>query len=155
MPSLDSSQQASTLASAPANGPATTPSADEQVPIRVVIAMPTEFERMAWAITVSSQADMQLVAQVASCEEALAVLNTHRSDVTLIDQAILDAGRYEMLQTYAHHPLSTRFVLIAPHQIDYSLEPSRYALAHAYLLKGVSAEELLKAIRSAAGEHRS
>jgi len=123
---------------------------DEQYSIRVVIAMSSKLERMAWSLIVDSQPDMRLIAQVASCNEALAVLKTHRSDVTLIDGAMLDASQYEALNDYSKQPASSRFVLVAPHQVDYSLEQSRYNFTHAYVLKGVSAAELLKTIRTTA-----
>jgi DNA-binding NarL/FixJ family response regulator len=118
--------------------------------IRVLIALSAELERLGWGIIVSSQPDMQLIAQAASCDEALAVLSTHPSDVTLIDETILETGQCSALQEYSKPPWSSRFVLVAPHHVDYSLEHSRYAFTHAYLLKGVSAEELLGTIRTTA-----
>ena len=43
----------------------------EELPIRVVIAMAAELERMGWGIIVSNQSDMRLIAQAASCSEVL------------------------------------------------------------------------------------
>jgi hypothetical protein len=48
----------------------------------------------------------------------------------------------------------TRFILVAPHELDYSRELPKYAFTHAYLLKGVSATELLDTIRTIASETR-
>lgn len=126
--------------------------AGEPSSIRVVIAMSSRLERMAWSIIVDRQPDMRLVAQVGSCKEALAVLKTSGSDVTLIDEVMLDTSQYRALQEYSNQPSSSRFVLVAAHQVDYSLDQSRYTFAHAHVLKGFSATELLEAIRTTAHE---
>jgi DNA-binding NarL/FixJ family response regulator len=144
MASFHSSQEKAALVSAPAAG--------EPCTIRVVIAMPSKLERMAWGMIVDSQPDMQLIAQAASCDKALAVLKANRSDVTLIDEALLDARQCEALREYSKQPLSSRFVLVAPYQLDDSLDESRYSFTHTYLLKGVSATELLETIRTTANE---
>ena len=62
----------------------------EELPIRVVIAMAAELERMGWGIIVSNQSDMRLIAQAASCSEVLKLLKAQRADVTLIDEAMLE-----------------------------------------------------------------
>jgi DNA-binding NarL/FixJ family response regulator len=153
---LRSSQISSSLVSESAapEGAVTRPNASEHGPIRVVIAISAELERIAWGIIIGNQTDMQLIGQVASCDEALALLETNGSDVTLIDEAVLDTDKYESLLKYTNRPSSSRFVLVAPHQLDYSLKQSQYAFAQAHLLKGVSADELLTAIRQSA-DHRA
>ena len=123
----------------------------EEQPIRVVIAMSAQLDRMAWGIIVSNQPDMQLTAQAASRSEVLSVLKANSPGVTLIDEAMLDARRCRHLHEYSTQPRSSRFILVAPHELDYSLEQSRYAFTHAYLLKGVSATDLLNTVRETAG----
>jgi DNA-binding NarL/FixJ family response regulator len=123
----------------------------EELPIRVVIAMAAELERMGWGIIVSNQSDMRLIAQAASCSEVLKLLKAQRADVTLIDEAMLGPHQCKDLREYSRQPRSSRFILVAPHEKDYSLEQSPYAFTHAYLLKGVSATELLSTIRATAG----
>jgi DNA-binding NarL/FixJ family response regulator len=56
----------------------------------------------------------------------------------------------EALGEYSKQRLSSRFVLVAPHEADNLIEKSRYNFTHAYFLKGVSAAELLETIRTAA-----
>jgi DNA-binding NarL/FixJ family response regulator len=127
----------------------------ERAPIRVIIAISSGLEGMAWGIIISNQTDMQLIGQVTCSEEALAILRTQCCDVTLIDDAILDADQDQSLWNYSMEPSSSRFVLVAPHQLDYSQDQSRYAFAQTYLLKGVSSDELLRAIRASAENHDS
>jgi len=133
-----------------ASGIARRPDSGRQVRIRVLIAMSSGLERMAWGLIVHSQRDMQLVAEVSSCREALGLLRKHPSDVTLIDESMLTANDYDALLEYAAQPLSSRFVLVAPHLAEFPLEQSKYSFMHAYLLKGVPADELLNAIRRTA-----
>jgi DNA-binding NarL/FixJ family response regulator len=109
--------------------------------------MYSQLERIAWAIIVNSQADMQLIADVSRWDETLAILKMHRPDVVLIDEAILESSEVEALREYSEQSSSSRFVLVALHQQDYSQEQPRSALIHSHLLKGVSAAELLRVIR--------
>jgi DNA-binding NarL/FixJ family response regulator len=153
MPLFRSSQKAQAPIPTPMVDPqaALHPGKGEEFPIRVVVAMSAELERMGWGIIVSNQPDMQLIAQAASCSEVLNVLKAHRPHVTLIDEAMLEDNQYKDLREYSRQSRSSRFVLVAPHEMDYSREQSKYAFAHAYLLKGVSAAELLNTIRTTAG----
>jgi hypothetical protein len=48
------------------------PNAGKQPPISVTIAISAELEGIARGIVISSQADMQLIGQAATCDEALA-----------------------------------------------------------------------------------
>ena len=133
------------------DAPASTASrAGERSTIDVIIAMSTELERMAWGIIIERQADMRLIAKVASCKEALALLKNHRHAITLVDESMLEERQCEALQHYAQKASSSCFILVTAHDPDQSLKQTRYAFADAYLLKGVSAAELLRAIRSTA-----
>ena len=122
----------------------------EQAPIRVVIAISAELERVAWGMVIGSQSDMQLIGKAATCKEALALLRASGVDVTLIDEAILNSDEYERLLRYAKQHSASRFLLVAAHELDYTMRQSRYAFAHSFLLKGVSKDDLLGAVRSCA-----
>lgn len=134
----------------PTSATAAHPAACERLPIRVVIAMSDELERMAWGLIVGNDAGMELIAKVASCDEALAILSSGPSDVVLLDEVILNGDQYGILQKYSGQPSSVRFVLVALHQPDHSLKRTRPLFIHAHLLKGTSAKEVLETIRSAA-----
>lgn len=118
--------------------------------IRVVIALSSELERMAWTLIVGRQHDMEMVAQVASGVEALAFLRSHNSDVTLIDEAALNSAQLQEFRDYCRRSCSSRFVLATLHSARESFELAGPAFIHSYILKGATADELLNAIRSAA-----
>ena len=99
------------------------------------------------AIDIAGESDMQLIAQVSSCNEVQSILKTERSDVTLVDEAVVTDGQYKALQRYSKQPLSSSFVLVTAHPLDYSVEQTWHAFADAHLLKGVCAAELPTACR--------
>lgn len=122
--------------------------------IRVVIAMSGKLERLAWSLIIGDQQDMEMIAEVASGDEALAFLRTHESDVTLIDEAVLNSGEYKEFREYCGRSSSSRFVLATLHNVRESLELAGLAFIHSYILKGATADELLQAIRCAAVSRR-
>jgi DNA-binding NarL/FixJ family response regulator len=145
---LDSSGQSS-----PSPGPSGVqePSAGElaPTPIRILLAMAAELDRMAWSIVINNQPDMDLVAATSSSRQLVRLFKLHTPDVVLLDEALLDLDSPGALLACARKT-SCRFVLIAMHQPDYSLEPSRLPPIHARLLKGVTAPELLRTVRAVA-----
>lgn len=144
------------LALAPAaSGAESLPGSGEGAPIKVLVAMSAELERMAWGIIIAGQSDMQLIAQVSSCDEVQSILKTERSDVTVVDEAVMTNAQFKALQRHSKQPSSSRFVLVTSHPLDDSLEQSWHAFADAHLLKGVSAAELLRTIRMAASRLRA
>ncbi len=118
-------------------------------PIRILLAMAAELDRMAWSIVINHQKDMDLVAATSSSRQLLRLLKLHAPDVVLLDEALLDLCPPGALLACARKTAS-RFVLFAMHQPDYSLEPSRLPPIHSRLLKGVTAPELLRAVRAVA-----
>ncbi len=152
MAHFDSSGQSSHTA-----GPSITQekSADGLIParIRIVLAMAAELDRMAWSIVIDNQSDMELVAATSSSRQLIRLLKLHSPDVVLLDEVLLDQCHPGSLQTLARKS-ACRFVLVAMHQPDYSLEPPRISFLHARLLKGVSAPELLRTLRAAGAASR-
>lgn len=115
-------------------------------PIRVVLVIRSRLERLGWSIVLESQTDLDLLAQFGSVSAAIAFLAEHPADVALVDEAALSPKDCEALRLLAAKG-GPRFVLVARHPADQALEPSRYAFASDYLLKGVSAADLLASLR--------
>lgn len=118
--------------------------------IRVMLALSSELERLAWSLIIASQQDMEIIAEVASCDEVLSLVRSRDCDVTLIDEAVLGSCRYGEFRDYCGSQSSSRFVLVTLHNVKDSLELMRQDFIHSYILKGARAEEFLQAIRSAA-----
>jgi DNA-binding NarL/FixJ family response regulator len=123
-------------------------------PIRVLLAMAAEFDRMAWSIVLNNQSDMELIAATSSSRQLLRLLKLHAPGVVLLDETLLALCAPGALAACARKT-ACRFVLIAMHPPDYSLEPpslesSPASFIHARLLKGVSAPDLLQTLRAVA-----
>lgn len=114
--------------------------------IRVVLVISSKLERLGWSIVLENQDDMQLLGQFAVLDDALAFLAANSVDVVLIDEALLTPKYCEVLRRGAAHRRS-RFLLVTKHPLDEGLERSRYSFVSDFLLKGVSAADLLSSIR--------
>jgi DNA-binding NarL/FixJ family response regulator len=115
-------------------------------PIRVALILSSKLERLGWGIVVDSQADMQVVGQFPSFASALAFLKTEAVDVALVDEAVLTPKACDAIRRRADANWP-RFLVIAQHPVDPGLASSDYSFASRYLLKGLSAADLLAAIR--------
>jgi DNA-binding NarL/FixJ family response regulator len=118
-------------------------------PLRILLAMAAELDRMAWSIVINNQKDMELVAATSSSRPIARLLKAHSPDVVLLDEDLLNLSDHAALLAFARKT-SCRFVLVAMHQPDYSLEHAGVPFIHARLLKGVSAPDLLETVRAVA-----
>jgi chemotaxis response regulator CheB len=113
--------------------------------------MAAELDRMAWSIVINNQPDMELVAATSSSRQLSRLLKQHNPGVVVLDEALLHLCHPGALLAFARKT-GCRFVLVAMHQPDYSLETSQTPFIHARLLIGVSAPEFLLAVRAVAHE---
>lgn len=90
---------------------------------------------------------MQVLGQFADLEEALACLAAKSIDVVLVDEELLTPKHCEVLRSAVVRRKS-RVLLVTKHPLDEGLERTRYSFVYDFLLKGVSAADLLAAIRS-------
>lgn len=116
------------------------------LPIRVLLAISSRLERLGWSIIVQSQNDLQLAGECGTFDSALALMLAHRVDVALFDQSLLSQKHCEQLVRDSAR-LGCRILLMTSYPIDEDLASGRYSFASDCLLKGVSAEDLLAALR--------
>jgi DNA-binding NarL/FixJ family response regulator len=114
--------------------------------ISVALVIASRLERLGWSIVLEQQKDIRLAGQFCRCREAIAWLEASSPDVVLIDEILLTPKDCETLVRFAAQN-RTRFLLVAPHPVEPALAGSPYSFAFDCLLKGLSAEELLAAIR--------
>lgn len=116
--------------------------------LSVVIVEDDERFRAAFAATVASAPDMQLVGTAADLAPGLQLLREHRPDVLLVDLGLPSGSGIELIR-YAHHQLPDTDVMVVsvfgdePHVMA-SLE----AGATGYLLKDTRAADLTDQIRA-------
>lgn len=118
--------------------------ASSSAKIRVALAMISELDRMAWTIVIGGQEDMKLVAVAADRGQLTAALDSQAPDVLVVDEELVRAcdGRQN----------SCRVILVSMHRPDYSMGGCQDAFVSRRLLKGISASDLLDAIRATAME---
>lgn len=101
----------------------------------------------------NKQPDFEVVAEAGSVAEALAAAQTHTPDLILMDYGLpdgtgLDATR-EILAAFPQ----TKIVLLTIHEEDDLLFAAVRSGANGYLLKNISAEELLRKLRGLSQGH--
>ena len=122
--------------------------------LSVVLVISSRLERLGWSIVIENQQDMQILGQFSSCADARSFLAGHTARVVVVDEAMLSQEDCAAFRQYAagHR---TRFLLVAPHPLEEPISESRYSFASQCLLKGVSANDLLGAIRRHGARRRS
>jgi DNA-binding NarL/FixJ family response regulator len=128
------------------NLPDPDPSPASGTPIRVLLVISSRLERLGWSIVIDGQEDMQLLGQFGSCHQALDFIAMHDADVVLVDEALLTPKHSKGLRRHADSN-GTRFLLVTPHPLDEVLDHASYSFVSDCLLKGLSASDLLAAIR--------
>lgn len=119
-------------------------------PIRVLLVEDHAFTRDGLRVAVNFEADLRVVGEARSGEEALEVLSR-----TPVDVAVVDIGLPGMdgIQTTGevrrHHP-QTRVVMLTAHNLRAEVLAALASGAHAYCLKSARPDLLLLAIRAAA-----
>jgi two-component system NarL family response regulator len=99
------------------------------------------------ALIINRQPDMEVVGAAATGEEALALFETHRPDVTLMDMQL---GRMSGLDTIMairrKHPFA-RIVVLTMYQGDEDIFRALQAGAVTYLLKDTVSTDLIRVVR--------
>lgn len=97
---------------------------------------------------VSSQTDMKVVAEAANAAEALAAFRHHRPDVTLMDLSLPGSNGTDALIAIRGEFTEARFIILSNSTRDGEICRALRAGAAAFVLKTISRDELLNAIRS-------
>lgn len=119
-------------------------------PVRILLVEDHAFTRDGLRATLNLEADLRVVAEARSGEEAL-----ERAGDSAVDVAIIDIGLPGMdgIQTAAElkrrHPV-TRIVMLTAHDLREEVLASLASGADAYCLKSASPDLLLLAVRAAA-----
>ncbi len=107
------------------------------------------------ATLVNAEADMKLVAEASSGQEAIQMFRLHRPDVTLMDLRMPDMNGSEAIAEIRSEFPDARFIVLTTYSGDAQVFRALKAGARAYLLKGDVHLELLEMIRSVhAGQKR-
>ena len=115
-------------------------------PIRVVIADDHALFRDTTRTLLAPVADVEVVAEAASADEALAVVAAYLPDVVLMDLR-MPGGGIEATRRVVQAAPHVAVLVLSMHEDERSLAAALAAGARGYVLKGVRRDELVGAIR--------
>ncbi|MEV0989411.1 response regulator transcription factor [Streptomyces sp. NPDC049949] len=117
--------------------------------IRVVIADDQEMVRTGFRMILDSQPDIEVVADAADGEAALAAVAAHRPDVLLLDIRMPKLDGLEVTRRLAGRD-GPRIVIVTTFDLDEYVHAALHGGASGFLLKDASPAMLVEAVRAAA-----
>lgn len=103
--------------------------------------------RLGVSTMINAQTDMKVIAQAGNSEEAIRAFEEHTPDVTLMDLRLPGIGGVEAIRVIRETSPRARFVVLTTYEGDEDIHRALTAGAQGYLLKGMSADALLDALR--------
>jgi NarL family two-component system response regulator LiaR len=119
--------------------------------IRVLIADDHAVVRQGLRTFLELQDDVEVVADVADGEEAVAAVENHHPDVILMDLVMPNLDGVEATRRILGERPATRVIALTSFLDDDKVLPAVRAGAAGYLLKDVEPQELVRAIRTVYG----
>ncbi|WP_329340013.1 response regulator transcription factor [Streptomyces sp. NBC_00663] len=121
--------------------------------IRVLLADDQALLRSAFRVLVDSEADMEVVGEASDGAEAVRLAKEERADVVLMDIRMPGTDGLAATRMISEDPslAQVRVVILTTFEVDDYVVQSLRAGASGFLGKGSEPEELLSAIRIAAG----
>jgi DNA-binding NarL/FixJ family response regulator len=117
-------------------------------PIRIMIVDDHEVVRAGIAVILARQADMAVVAQAATGDEAVRQFRVHQPDVTLVDLNMPGKDGVETIRAIRAEFPHSRFIVLTVHAGDEDIHRALDAGAQAYLLKTTDDVELVETVRA-------
>lgn len=123
--------------------------------IRILIADDHPVVRQGLAAVIEREPDMVVVGQAKTGEQAVALYEELRPDVTLMDLRLPGMGGAEATVSIRAKSPAARIIVLTNFEGDEDIYRALRAGAQAYLLKGMPLEEVFEAIRAVnAGQKR-
>jgi two-component system NarL family response regulator len=96
---------------------------------------------------INQEADLQVVAEAGNGEEALAAYDRHHPDVTLLDLRMPVMEGVEVVRRLRERDPRARVIVLTTYDTDEEISRALKAGAKAYVLKDISADDLVACIR--------
>jgi len=123
--------------------------------IRIVIIDDHPVVRQGVASLLDDEEDIEVIAQGGTAADALALFRKHEPDVMLLDLRLPDGAGVDVLRTLLAERPERRLVVLSTYDGDEDIFRALEAGARSYLLKNMSYDQILEALRAAhAGERR-
>ena len=119
----------------------------ESTKIRVIIVDDHPVVRFGIAAIIKLQPDMVVVSEAGSGEEACTVCSSKRADIVLMDLCLPGMSGLETIRAIRKMDPKLRFIVLTTYEGDEDIHRALEAGAQAYLLKAMSHNDLVEAIR--------
>ena len=103
--------------------------------------------RLGVAAIIDAQPDMHVVAQAGSGEEAVAFFRKHRPDITLMDLRLPGMSGLEAIRSIRQEDSRAKCLVLTTYEGDEDIHQAIAAGAVGYIIKGMSHEMLIAALR--------
>jgi DNA-binding NarL/FixJ family response regulator len=120
---------------------------NEQAQIRVFSVDDHPLLNEGIAVLISSQPDMQLVAQASTGREAIEKFRKHQPDVTLMDLRLPDMNGIDAIVTIRTEFPEARIIMLTTFEGDVDIQRALEAGARGYVLKSMPPRDLIEVIR--------
>jgi DNA-binding NarL/FixJ family response regulator len=97
---------------------------------------------------IHTQRDMRVVAEARTGKEAVAAFHDHKPDVTLMDLRMPEMSGVDAIRAIRKECRNSAFIVLTTYHGDEDIRKALDAGAQAYVLKGMSHNKLLEAIRT-------
>jgi DNA-binding NarL/FixJ family response regulator len=104
--------------------------------------------RMGLSTLINSQADMTVVGEATNGKQAIALFETCKPDVTLMDLRMPEMGGVDAITAIRRENPECRIIILTTYDGDEDIYRAFQAGARAYLLKDMHRDDLLEAIRA-------
>lgn len=122
-------------------------------PIRVLCVDDHRIVREGLTLIIERQRDMKVVGAAATGEEAVALFQRHRPNVTLMDLQLGAMTGVETIRAIRRHDKDARIIVLTMYQGDEDIYRALDAGAATYLLKDMLSDDLIRVVREVnAGE---
>jgi DNA-binding NarL/FixJ family response regulator len=116
--------------------------------IRVLVVEDHNVVRQGLVALLNVTEGLEVVGEAADGTEAIAQFRKHQPDITLIDLRLPKLGGVDAITAIRKETPHARFIVLTTYDGDEDIYRALKAGAKAYLLKGMTSEELMTAIRA-------
>ena len=119
----------------------------DETSIRVLVVDDHPITRTGIAVILRSQPDMQVCAQAGTVKDAVRLFEEHNPDLTLMDLRLPDGHGVEAIRLICQKTPLAKIIVLTTYEGDEDIHQALQAGAMGYLIKGMSHDVLVKAIR--------
>ena len=122
--------------------------------IRVMVVDDHPLMRVGIAAIINARADMNVVAQAGTGEDAVALFQRHKPDITLMDLRLPGMGGVEAIAAIRSKSPRARFIVVTTYDGDEDIHRALEAGAQGYVIKGMPYQTLVDALQKVHGGGR-